>query len=73
MIGASSPLVQGTLRRRALNGSEPEEMAIWFGGGEDARARFEIVIVVEADGEAFRCGLHCWVIDLFVENVNIHS
>jgi hypothetical protein len=29
-------------------------MAIWFGSSEDARARFEIVIAVEADGEAFR-------------------
>jgi hypothetical protein len=27
---------------------------IWIGGGEDARARFEIVIAVEVDGEAFR-------------------
>jgi hypothetical protein len=45
-------LYGGHCEEEPFDGSEPEEIAIWIGGGEDAR--FEIVIAVEVDGEAFR-------------------
>lgn len=53
-MGDSSPLVRGTLRMRAFCLSAPEEMAIWFEGGELARARLMTLPPLAGDGEALR-------------------
>lgn len=53
-MGDSSPLVRGTLRMRAFCLSAPEEMAIWFEGGECARARLTRLPPLAGGGDALR-------------------
>jgi hypothetical protein len=53
-MGDSSPLVRGTLRMSAFCLSAPEEMAIWFEGGELGRARLTRLPPLAGGGDALR-------------------